>query len=128
MKARLACLPSLAIMWKEGHRTSVALKPQLTSRVQVVTLRIPISQVRRWRHKEGSKWLFKVTGSILGSLESQSGSSLGNHQYYKVANVHYTDDVHYTQGDLPKVTWPGNGTPSPENSLVSTCQGDSNRA
>lgn len=78
-----------------------------------MTLNIPISQVRRWRHKEGSNRLFKVTGSI------QSGFTLGNHQYYKVANVHYTD-VHYTQGDLPKVTWPGNDTPSPKNSLVST--------
>lgn len=61
-----AGLFSISVDHVEGHRTPIGgfearslpspLTPvaQLMSRVQVVTLNIPISQVRRWRHKERS--------------------------------------------------------------------------
>lgn len=79
--------------------------------------------------------MFKVTGSLLGILKYQSDRGCllwtegwgGRSSILQVTNIHYTD-VDSVQGDLSKVTWPGNDTGGPENSQASLSQGDNSRA
>lgn len=62
---------------------------------------------------QGGKLLFKVIGSFLGLWKAkvaEGPSSQGNHRYYKWPTLTIQTNVHSTQGDLPKVTWPGNCT------------------